>query len=246
MRDGRGHAPGSGPPWRETAPCADDATRSVISEVFSRRAVDALTHLLVGRLLASLFPDAAPFGWIVTLFAVLPDVDTIVWFAPRLRRHLQHRGITHTLPVGLGASVAAGFVAQLAGWAPFWAAAGAAFLGFLSHVSLDVLNWGAPVLWPWRRERLEWTIHGGFRWSAIVSALGMLALAAAGAGAPALQAPLAAGMGAAFGLYLASRAALKLLAVRRHPGRRVLPTGNPFVWQVVEAPLAAPLVAASR
>ena len=198
--------------------------------------MDAITHLLVGRLLAEAVGGASPaLAWLAVLFAVLPDFDTITWAFPGLRRWLHHRGVTHTLPFGALASVLAGLVFALAGWSSFVAAFAVAFVAFLSHVALDVLNWGAPVLWPLRRGRLEWTVHGGFRWSAILSALGLVAMTAASTWAPAVAGPLAAGLALAGAAYLVLRALVKLAAARRHPGARLLPTGNPFVWHVIEA-----------
>lgn len=191
--------------------------------------MDGITHLFVGRLLAALFPDAPSLGWLVTVFAVLPDLDTVTWFVPRLRRFLHHRGITHTLPFGIAAALLAAAIVSVAGGAAFLPAFAAAMLGFLSHVALDVLNWGAPVLWPVRKRPVEWTVHGGFAWTAGLSAAGLLVLLVAG--------PFAAVVSAVFGFlflsYLALRAGLKLLASRRHPGARLIPTGNPFVWRVV-------------
>lgn len=198
--------------------------------------MDAITHLLVGRLLAEgLAPGSTTaLGWLVTLFAVLPDFDTVSWAFPRLRRYIRHRGLTHTLPFGIAASLVAGGVFALVGWAPFHVAALLAFVGFASHVTLDVLNWGAPVLAPWRRRSVEWTIHGGFVWSAAFSAASLVALGLAQAWAPHAVGWLAGGLGAAFAAYLVLRASLKLRTTRRNPGRRVVPTGNPFVWLVAE------------
>lgn len=194
--------------------------------------MDFITHLLVGRLLAA--PLGGPLGWLATLFAVLPDFDTITWAFPRLRRYLSHRGLTHTLPFGVVASLLAGAVFAAMGWAPFLVATGVALLAFLTHVALDVLNWGAPVLWPLHRRRVEWTVHGGFVWSAGLSAAGIVVLGLAAALRPDLLVPLAAIMGAAFAGYLAMRASLKLWASRRHRGRRLLPTANPFRWHVLD------------
>lgn len=199
--------------------------------------MDFVTHLLVGRLLG--VPLGGPLGWLATLFAVLPDFDTVTWAFPRLRRYVQHRGITHTLPFGLAASLVAALAFALAGWASFAAAFLVALLGFLSHVGLDVLNWGAPVAWPFRRRRVEWTVHGGFAWSAGLSAAGLLVLLALHLWAAPLLVLAAALMGASFAAYLGLRAAVKLAAGRRHKGRRLLPTGNPFVWHVLD-PAEAP------
>ena len=197
--------------------------------------MDAITHLLVGRLLAAgLGPDAAALGWLATAFAVLPDADTVSWAFPRLRRFVRHRGITHTLPFGVAASLAAGALFALAGWAPFAAAFAVAMAGFLSHVALDVLNWGAPVLWPWRRRPVEWTLHAGFVWSAVVSASGLVLLAAAHAARPGAVPLLAALMAAGLLGHLGVRAAAKLAWARRHPGRRLVPTAHPLVWRVIE------------
>lgn len=195
--------------------------------------MDAITHIFVGRLLAAtLGAGSAQLGWLVTLFAILPDFDTVAWAVPRLRRYLTHRGVTHTLLFGLGASLVAGSVYALLGWAPFSVAFGLALVGFLTHLALDILNWGAPVLWPVSRRRIEWTIHGGFAWSAGVAAAGILALAVLQALAPETLLAIATAMATAFVGYLAFRAALRWNAMRRHPGRRVLPTGNPFVWRL--------------
>lgn len=199
-------------------------------------AMDAITHLLVGRLLAEAVGGAgAPaLAWLAVVFAVLPDLDTLTWAFPRLRRYVQHRGLTHTVPFGLALSLAAGGLFAAVGWSSFLAAAGIAFAGFLSHVLLDVLNWGAPVLWPLRHERFEWTVHGGFTWSALLSALGLVAMTATATWAPALSGPLAAVLAGAGAAYLGLRATMKLLVARRHPGARLLPTGNPLVWRVIE------------
>lgn len=194
------------------------------------RIVDFFTHLFVGRLLAEAMPGPA-LGWIVTLYSVLPDFDTLSWVFPRLRRYVRHRGITHTLPFGVGAALVGATVCAVTGIAPFFPALLAALLGFASHVGLDVLNWGAPVLWPWCRSPVEWTVHGGFATTAILAATGLIVLALAGP-----YAGLAAAwMGGALGAYLAFRAVVKLVVARRHPGVRLFPTGNPFVWRVLDA-----------
>jgi membrane-bound metal-dependent hydrolase YbcI (DUF457 family) len=208
--------------------------------------VDGITHLLVGRLLAASMPASAPaLGWVATLFAVLPDFDTVTWFVPATRKWLRHRGLTHTIPFGVAASLVAGAACALAGWASFPAAAGVALLAWTSHVALDVLNWGAPVLWPLRRAPVEWTVHGGFAWSAGLSASGVVLLSLVQWRAPALAGPLAAAFAAAFLAYLALRVALKLRVARRNPGARLVPTGNPFVWAIVAEPLQAPALPTS-
>lgn len=207
--------------------------------------MDAITHLLVGRLLgAAAGQEAAALGWLATLFAVLPDFDTISWAFPRLQRWIRHRGITHTLPFGIGASLVAGVVFAVAGWSSFALAFVVAFVAFLSHVALDVLNWGAPVLWPWRAARVEWTIHGGFVWSAALSAAALVALGAAQSWLPELAPRLASAFGGAFVAYLMLRAVAKARVARRNKGRRVLPTGNPFVWRVLDSPTVAPTAVA--
>lgn len=196
--------------------------------------MDGITHLLVGRLLAGAAPSPA-LGWIATLYAVLPDFDTITWFVPPLRRYMRHRGFTHTLPFGLVASVTGAIICALAGWAPFGLALVFALLGFASHVTLDVLNWGAPVLWPWRGRALEWTVHGGFAWSAGLSIVSLGALAALHRWVPSIENKVSAALAVAFAAYLGLRAALKLRALRQNPGAHLLPTGNPLVWVVAEA-----------
>lgn len=197
--------------------------------------MDALTHLFVGRLLAAGLAGsehAVALGWIATVFAVLPDADTVTWAVKPLRRYVRHRGITHTLPFGIGASLLAGALAATFSWAPFWAAATVAFVGFLTHVGLDVLNWGAPVLWPWRKTTVEWTIHGGFLWSALFSASSVVVLTLLTSFAPHAVGWTAAAMAAGFVGYLALRATSKLVQQRRHPGQWILPTANPFRWRV--------------
>ena len=194
--------------------------------------MDAITHLLVGRVLAHAV-GGGPLGWLVTAFAVLPDVDTVTWAFPRLRRYLQHRGLTHTLPFGAAASALAAAGFALAGWASFPVAFLVAFGGWSSHVLLDVLNWGAPVLAPWRRARVEFTVHGGFVWSAVLATLGTIALAAVDAWAPAIAPALAAAFAAAYVAYFGIRIAARLHFGRRHPGRRLVPTWNPLVWMAV-------------
>lgn len=194
--------------------------------------VDAVTHLLAGRLIAAGLGGGA-LGWLATAFAVLPDVDTVSWAFPRLQKWIRHRGLTHTLPFGaLSALAAAGLFAAL-GWAPFGVAFLVAFGAWGSHVALDVLNWGAPVLAPWRRGRVEFTVHGGFAWSAGVAAALNVLLAVLALTAPPVAAVAAGVVAAAYVLYFGVRIAAKIHARSRHPGRRLVPTWNPLVWVAV-------------
>lgn len=204
--------------------------------------MDLLTHLLAGRLLAVLGPGGGPLAVLATVFAVLPDADTVTWPFPRLRRYVQHRGATHSLAFGAAASLLAAGLFQLAGWASFGLAFLVAFAAFLSHVLLDVLNWGCLLLWPFRHRPVEHTVHAGFAWSAGLSAAGVLLLEVLRGLAPALAAPAAAAMAVLFGAYLAFRLAMRARAARRTPaGHRVVPTGNPFVWRVVGREPSVPL-----
>lgn len=204
--------------------------------------MDFLTHLLVGRLLATFAGDgSAPLAALAMLFAVLPDVDTVTWAVPRLRRWLRHRGATHSLLFGVLASALAGTVFALAGWASFPVAFAVALAGFLSHVALDVLNWGCLLLWPVRRARVEYTVHAGFVWSAGLSTATMLLLETLRRLAPEAVLPVALAASALLVSYFALRVAARLRAGRRAPGRRLLPTANPFVWLVAgEAAPARP------
>lgn len=175
--------------------------------------VDAITHLLVGRLLAAPLPG--PLGVLATVFAVLPDIDTLVWAFPRLSRFVRHRTWTHSLLVGAGASAAAGALFALMGWSSFGFAFAVAFGGFLSHVALDVLNGGCFLLWPWRPRRVAFTVHHDFRSSIPLAALGLAILEAARLLAPQLHAPVAALLGALLAIYFGGRVARRLLLARR-------------------------------
>lgn len=195
--------------------------------------VDFLTHLFVGRLLATFVgAGSVPLAALATLFAVLPDADTVTWAFPRLRRWLHHRGATHSLLFGVLASAAAGTLFAFAGWSSFGVAFAVALLAFLTHVGLDVLNWGCLLLWPARRARVEYTVHAGFAWSAALSTAGMVLLETLRRLAPEAVLPVALATSGLFVAYFALRVASRVRAGRRAPGRRLLPTANPFVWLV--------------
>lgn len=196
--------------------------------------MDAITHLLVGRILATGLGGA--LGTLATVFAVLPDADTLVWAAPPLRKWLTHRGATHSLVFGVAASALAGLLFWLAGWSSFGLAFLVALAGFLTHVALDVLNWGCLLLWPFSRRPVERTVHAGFAWSAGLSVAGLVALEGVGAWMPWLKPWLAAGFAAFLVGHMALRLVLRHLAGRRHPGRILVPTGNPFRWLAVVEP----------
>lgn len=196
--------------------------------------MDAITHLLVGRLLATGLDPG--LGALATVFAVLPDADTLTWAVPRLRRYLAHRGATHSLAFGVLASALAGGLFALMGWSSFGAAFLVALAGFLTHVTLDVLNWGCLLLWPFSRRRVERTVHAGFAWSAGLSVAGLLALEGVGAWVPSLKPWFAAGFAGFLVGHFALRLALREFAARRTPGRRLVPTGNPLRWLAVSDP----------
>lgn len=187
--------------------------------------MDAVTHLLVGRLLAEALGPATPLGVLAQVFAVLPDVDTITWAVPRLRRWLRHRGATHSLLFGALASLVAAGIATLAADAPFLLAAVVSFAAFLTHVALDVLHWGCQLLWPFSPRHVEHTVHGGLQASAMVSSAGFVLVLVL----PWTALPI----GLALVAYFATRIVLRWRAERRH-GRRVYPTANPLVWVMAE------------
>ena len=187
--------------------------------------MDAVTHLLVGRLLAEALGPSTPLGVLAQVFAVLPDVDTVTWAAPRLRRWLRHRGATHSLLFGALASLAAAGIATLAAGAPFLLAALVSFGAFLTHVGLDVLHWGCQLLWPFSPRPIEHTLHGGLRASAMVSTAGFLLVLLA----PWTALPIAILLVG----YFLGRLLLRWRAERRH-GRRVYPTANPLVWVMAD------------
>lgn len=200
--------------------------------------MDAITHLHVGALFAiALGPDAGLLAFLAIAFAVLPDVDTLTWAFPRLRRYLQHRGATHSLLFGAAASALAAGALSLGGWVAFPAAFLVAFVAFLTHVALDVLNWGCLLLWPFRSTRIEHTIHGGFTWSAGLSAASLAVMVVLWTQATHLLAVFASVVAIAFIGYLLLRLSLRQAFSRRHPGHRLLPTANPLVWVAAGAAL---------
>ncbi|HWG92036.1 MAG TPA: metal-dependent hydrolase [Candidatus Thermoplasmatota archaeon] len=198
--------------------------------------MDTLTHLLIGYLLgASLFGDPA-LVTLVTVMAVLPDIDTVSWFAPRLIPSLRHRGQTHSLALGIPLALAAGLLTWLLAGTPLWATLAASFIGWASHLVLDVLNWGCAVMWPWSPERVHYTIQWGLRGPMIASAAGISVLLLIAEGAPRQLGLAVTVIGLGWLVYLALKLAIRVYLGRRNgEAAAVTPTGHPLVWTVWDA-----------
>ncbi len=196
--------------------------------------MDGITHLFVGLLLgASLAAGEPALVALVTAFAVLPDIDTITWAFPKAFPGLRHRGVTHAIVVGEAAAAMAAAAFAMSGLASFPVAFLFASIGFLSHVMLDILNWGCLALWPWVRTPIEYTVQPGLTGTAVTSTAGLVVLGGTYALAPGRLAAVVAVFGSLFIAYLALRVVLKVVAHGVH-GRDpwILPTANPFVWLV--------------
>lgn len=124
--------------------------------------MDAITHGLVGALLARLGPTeklGAGATACAVVCAVLPDVDYALLAAGPAAYYIHHREVTHSLLAGLVlASVVAGLAtaATRKGFGTLW---GVSFAGFLSHVLLDACTpFGTELLYPFSHERFAWDV----------------------------------------------------------------------------------------
>jgi membrane-bound metal-dependent hydrolase YbcI (DUF457 family) len=124
--------------------------------------MDVVTHGLAGALVAHAITARSPWPAVAAAVggAVAPDLDVLARLWDPLAPITVHRVMTHSLVGGtLVAAGVAGVVKACARRHPFRALAGAAYLGVLSHIGLDLLNpFGTAVLWPVtaRRVGLGW------------------------------------------------------------------------------------------
>ena len=124
--------------------------------------MDIVTHGLAGALLARAV-TARP-GWPALAAAVggalAPDLDVVARLWDPLAPITVHRTVTHSFIGGLPlAAIVAEVVSLKADRESFFALAGYAYLGVLSHVALDLLTpFGTAALWPLspRRFGLGW------------------------------------------------------------------------------------------
>lgn len=200
--------------------------------------MDSLTHLLIGYVLGTTLFDGSPaLVALATFMAFFPDLDTLSWVLPGPFRRLRHRGATHSLVVGASASAALAVPVALLANVPWPSALFAALIGFISHVALDVLNWGCLLLWPWKRHGVEFTVQAGLAGPFVASALGFAAIAIASRFDAHDATALAVGL--AWFAYLVAKVLLKALLLARHAPRVVAwPTASPLAWRVVETRVA--------
>ena len=99
-------------------------------------------------------------GAIGAVSAWLPDIDSAAsgishavplgWLPGLI---LKHRGITHTLLAATGWYLLwAAWASPRFGLPSWWALAAAA--GYASHLALDLVSGGVPLLWPVKRARI--------------------------------------------------------------------------------------------
>lgn len=201
--------------------------------------MDTVTHLLLGYLLGQGVFDDPVLVLLVTIMGVLPDLDTVTWAAPNRFGTLRHRGQTHSILLGFVASLGAATLA--------WALAGvawplaflAAFLGFASHVVLDVVNWGCWVYWPWRSDRIQYTVQYGLKGPFLTSTAAGAVLLFAHTASPRAAGWLEMALSMVWLGYLGGKVAVKAYLHRVHgAGATITPTHHPLVWHV--ASRAAP------
>ena len=127
--------------------------------------MDAITHGLVGGLLARLGPTEKLGGAATAVgatAAVLPDLDYILFLQGPGAYFCHHRGATHSLALGLLLTAFVALFANAAtGKRAFGAFFGVALAGFLSHLLLDFLTpFGTRVLFPFSDHRLAFDVLG--------------------------------------------------------------------------------------
>lgn len=121
------------------------------------------THLvmsiLFGLLFASFVSQPAIFFMVLIVATYVPDIDTAFSSigAHKIFKFLQwfvhHRGILHSLTIGIALSIALAFLWPVAAL-PF-------FLGYSLHIYLDAFTpEGVAPFWPWRK-RTSWKVITG-------------------------------------------------------------------------------------
>ena len=196
--------------------------------------MDFLTHILVGYLLGAGVFDAGALVWWTAVAAYAPDFDVFLWPLAKKYKLFRHRGITHSLPagvltVGLGSLVMWGLFGV-----PFHLALAAGAIGWVSHVVLDVFNWGCLLLWPWKTDIVEWTVQDHLTKPSLASALSLVALyLVATQGGPVSLSALETGLLVAWSGYFLWRVANKAYLTRHHGSdAHILPTARPLTWRV--------------
>lgn len=125
--------------------------------------MDAITHGLVGGLIARLGPTEK-LGGVATavgaIAAALPDVDYALFVAGPGAYYCNHRTVTHSVLGALViATVVAAFGNAASGRKAFGAFWGVALAGVLSHIVLDALSpFGALVFFPFTERRLAFDV----------------------------------------------------------------------------------------
>lgn len=121
--------------------------------------MDAITHGLVGGLIARLGPTEKLGGAATAVGAIaaaIPDLDYALFVAGPGAYYCHHREATHSIVGGIViATMVAGFANVATGKKAFAAFWGVALAGFLSHVLLDALTpFGTLVFFPFSDRRL--------------------------------------------------------------------------------------------
>lgn len=199
--------------------------------------MDFLTHILIGYLLgADLFGSGPLVAW-TAIAAYAPDLDVFLWHFSKRWPALRHRGITHSIPAGI-VTVGLGTLVMWLGFgvSPLLAFAAGA-IGWTSHVVLDVLNWGCLLLYPWRKDMVEFTVQDHLTKPALVSLASLAGLSwIATHEAPIVLRMTELAMTVAWAGYFAWRLANKIYLSRRHgPDAHILPTSRVFTWRVAIA-----------
>ncbi|MBI2901160.1 MAG: metal-dependent hydrolase [Planctomycetes bacterium] len=127
--------------------------------------MDAITHGLVGGLIARLGPTEKLGGSATAVgvaAAVLPDIDYALFVAGPGAYYCHHRETTHSLLGGIAMATIVAVLANAAtgrkAFAAFW---GVAVAGFLSHLVLDVLTpFGTLAFFPFSDRRLAGDVLG--------------------------------------------------------------------------------------
>ncbi|MEK7866215.1 MAG: metal-dependent hydrolase [Planctomycetota bacterium] len=121
--------------------------------------MDAITHGLVGGLIARLGPTEKLGGSataVCAVSAVLPDLDYALLLAGPGAYYCHHREATHSLVAGIVfATIIAALAVAATGKKAFGTFWGLALAGFLSHVLLDALTpFGTLAFFPFSDRRL--------------------------------------------------------------------------------------------
>ena len=121
--------------------------------------MDAITHGLVGALIARLGPTEKLGGSataVCAVSAVLPDLDYALLLAGPGAYYCHHREATHSLVAGIVlATIVAAIATAATGKKAFGTFWGLALAGFLSHILLDALTpFGTLAFFPFSDRRL--------------------------------------------------------------------------------------------